>query len=85
MSKERADDLLTPDEVADILSERAGRRISKEYIRDLKRQGRLQHAKKAGNTYLYYRGAVQAIEIRKYTKQGDNTNGTEGVSTEEVA
>ena len=66
--KERADDLLSPDEVAAILSERAGRPISKEYIRDLKRQGRLLPAKKVGNTYLYYRGAVQSVEIRSYRK-----------------
>lgn len=74
MPKERADDLLTVDEVAEILSERAGRPISKDYVRDLRRQKRLREAKKAGNTYLYYRGAVQAIEIRGYKKHGDVAN-----------
>lgn len=69
MTKERADDLLNADEVADILSKRAGRPISKDYIRDLRRQGRLVEAKRAGNTYLYHRGAVQAIEIRGYKKR----------------
>lgn len=70
MTKERADDLLNADEVAAILSERAGRPISKDYVRDLRHQGRLMAAKKAGNTYLYYRGAAQAVEIRGYKKRG---------------
>lgn len=69
MTKERADDLLNADEVAQILSERAGRPISKDYVRDLRHQGRLMAAKKAGNTYLYYRGAAQAVEIRRYKKR----------------
>jgi hypothetical protein len=69
MSKEKANDLLNAEEAAMLLSERAGRTISKDYVRDLRHQGRLVEAKKAGNTYLYYRGAVQSVEIRSYKKR----------------